>query len=190
MPVEWTTKNMPSGQQVRQEMVAALTDIGRYVRAKAAKYPEKGDSTTYRRTGTLGRSITVSEVQQAGRTATVYVGTNLHYAKHVEYGTGIYGRSGQRIRPKNGRALAWRSTGGAAGPASVLIAAGIARRKGKIGRAKARNVYLNFAASVRGMRGWHYMQRAFEDPATKQYFQRRVKQMFARLGAGQAGGKA
>lgn len=181
MSVQWMKKITVSAQYARGEVDAALNDIGRYVRAKAAKYPPKADSTTYRRTGTLGRSITVSDVQHRPGESLVYVGTNLHYAKHVEYGTGVYGRSGQRIRPKNAKALAWRSTGRIAGPAGVLIAAGIAKRKGKFRRARARDIYLNFAKSVKGMRGWHYMQKAFEDPATKQYFQTRVKQMFARL---------
>ncbi len=183
MPVQWTQSNLPRAAEVRTELHTALRDLGQYVRAKAARYPEKGDSSSYRRTGTLGRSIAVSDVQQAGRTATVYVGTNLHYAKHVEYGTGIYGRTGQRIRPKNARALAWRSTGGAAGPAAVIIAAGLGRRSGRFVRNQRRDVYLNFARSVRGMRGWHFMQRAFEDPATRRYFQRRVQQMFAGLSA-------
>jgi phage gpG-like protein len=39
------------------------------------------------------------------------VGTNIEYAPHQEYGTGVYGKTGQPIRPKNARILAWKSGG-------------------------------------------------------------------------------
>ncbi|MCD6289853.1 MAG: HK97 gp10 family phage protein [Anaerolineae bacterium] len=67
----------------------ALMDVGRYVRAQAAKYPPQKPTTTYRRTGTLGRSIAVDDrVRRSGNRHWVEVGTNVPYARFVEYGTG------------------------------------------------------------------------------------------------------
>ena len=39
------------------------------------------------------------------------VGTNLNYAIHQEYGTGIYGKNHAAIRPKTKKMLAWRQNG-------------------------------------------------------------------------------
>lgn len=35
------------------------------------------------------------------------VGTNVEYAKYQEYGTGIYGKTGQPIRPRNAKVLSF-----------------------------------------------------------------------------------
>lgn len=186
MPYQSTSKP-PNRTQVlaayRAERNKALTDTARYVRAKAAKYPPKASSASYKRTGSLGRSITVGEIKETPGYAAVEVGTNLHYARYVEEGTGIYGPKGVKIVPKTAKVLAWRSMGKPTGPASVLIATGLGRRKGKLSRRKAKDTYMNFAASVKGMKPWHYMQKAFEDPATQAYFKQRLAQMLANLGA-------
>jgi hypothetical protein len=60
---------------MKGEQSKALRDVGRFVRAKATKYPAQNPDSTYRRTGTLGRSITVSDVQSSGRGLYVEVGT-------------------------------------------------------------------------------------------------------------------
>ena len=139
----------------RAERRSALEDAGRYVQAKAAIYPPKPAGSTYDRTGTLGRSITVGEVHDDGTTGYVEVGTNLHYGPYVEYGTGVYGPKGVPITPKVAKFLAWKTN------------------KGKWVRAK----------SVRGMQPWHYMQKAFEDPATEAYLKARFEQCLARIAA-------
>lgn len=167
----------------RAERNKALTDTARYVRSKAAKYPPKTNSASYRRTGSLGRSITMSKIEELAGQALIWVGTNLHYAKAVEYGTGIWGKYQRRITPKNAKALAWRSMGKATGPGSLLIATGMGRRKGRLTHRKARDVYMNFAMSTRGMKGWHYMRSAFADPATQAYFNQRLAQMAGNLKA-------
>lgn len=181
MPYQPTSK-LPTASQVlaivKRAEDKALKDTGRYVQAKAAKYPAKADSSTYKRTGTLGRSITVSQPQATGNALYVEVGTNIPYARYVEEGTGIYGPKGQKIKPKSAKVLAWRSTGAGlfSGSRSVLIAAGISKRKGRIVSNAKRDIYLNFARSVRGMRPWHYMQNAFEDPESNSYFEARCQQ--------------
>jgi len=188
------TRRPPSAQAIkavaRLERRAALEDAGRYVQAKAAIYPPKPAGSSYNRTGTLGRSITVSTVTELGDSSFVEVGTNKHYARYVEYGTGIYRETaigvsagGDVIRPKTARALAWRSQGKQMGPGGKLIASGLRRSRGKLVPAAGRNEYMNFAAYVRGMHPWHFMERAFVDPATEAYFKARCEQMLARIAA-------
>jgi hypothetical protein len=111
----------------------------------------------------------------------VEVGTNLHYARYVEEGTGIFGPKRRKITPVTAKALAWRSMGGQAGPAAKLIAMGIGKRGGKIRHKKQGDLYMNFARSVKGMPGWHYMEKAFKSPETEAYFRARVMQMFGNI---------
>lgn len=158
MSFRWT-KPLPSKAALqriqREERTAALEEAGRYVQAKAAIYPPPPPASTYRRTGTLGRSIAVGEVQGADSPRTyVEVGTNLHYAPYVEYGTGLYGPRGQYITPKIAKFLAWKT-----GDDKWV-----------------------FARRVRGMHPWHFMQKAFEAPETTAYFQSRLEQMLRRIG--------
>lgn len=197
MPV--VIKTLPKAEKaiplIQAEQKAALRDAGHYVQAQAAKYPAKADSTWYKRTGTLGRSIAVGPVQVRGKGFSVEVGTNKHYARYVEYGTGIYGPKGARIVPKTAKALAWKSVaakmygvaGGRIGPGfnvgMVLLASGVSKRKGKIVANAARNTYLVFARSIRGMKPWHFMEKAFKAPETKAYFEQRLQQMRAKINA-------
>lgn len=58
-------------------------------------------------TGALKRSIT-SRVE--GHTGIVF--TNFEYAPYIEYGTGLFGKSGKRITPRKAKALHWTSRGG------------------------------------------------------------------------------
>lgn len=180
-------KHFPDPSKVkavlRAEEAAALRDVGGFVRSKAAKYPAKTDSASYKRTGTLGRSIAVGTPQAGYGGMYVEVGTNIHYAKYVEYGTGIYGPRGTPIKPKTAKVLAWRSTGRPVASGFKVIAMGIRKRKGKISHNKAKDTYMNFAMEVKGMRPWHFMQKAFEDPASAEYFKARVAVMFQRVQA-------
>ena len=172
---------------MRAERKSALEDVGEYVRVKAAQYPPRAGASG--RTGTLGKSIAVGQVQQAGTGYSwVEVGTNKHYARWVEYGTGIYHESAigvadphDRIRPKNARALAWRSTGQQMGPGGRRIGSGIRYSKGKVKASPKGDVFMNFASSVRGIKPWHFMERAFRAPETEAYFRARVEQMLANV---------
>lgn len=172
---------------MRAERKAALEDVGKFVQAKAAQYPPREGVSG--RTGTLGRSIAVGPVKQPGASYSwIEVGTNKHYARWVEYGTGIYHESAigvadphDRIRPKNAKALAWRSTGQQMGPGGRRIASGIRYRKGKMQAAPKRDVYMNFAGSVRGIKPWHFMEKAFTAPETDAYFRARVEQMLSNM---------
>jgi hypothetical protein len=190
MPVKISlVKNLPVQSKIhkilREERRAALLDSARYVRSLAARYPQQNPKTAYRRTGTLGRSVAVGEVAGNESALRVEVGTNLHYAPYVEYGTGIYGPKGQPIRPKSAKALAWRATGGALARAGLkggkLIAMGIALRKGKPRRWKKHDAYMMFARSVKGFPGWHFMRNAFADTGAQKYFIGRLEAMFARI---------
>lgn len=63
------------------------------------------------RSGALARSIEVSVVGRGGVTG-AQVGTSLFYAKYVHDGTGIYGPTGQVIRPRSKKALEFQGRGG------------------------------------------------------------------------------
>jgi phage gpG-like protein len=62
--------------------------------------------------GTLSNSLTASEVKKTMHQLSIAVGTNVAYAPHHEFGTGIYGKTGAPIRPKRAKVLAWRDKGG------------------------------------------------------------------------------
>lgn len=62
-------------------------------------------------TGRLRASIT-ADVVGRGSTLAGRVGTNVAYAPYVHGGTGIYGPSGQPIRPKTATYLTWTPRGG------------------------------------------------------------------------------
>lgn len=63
------------------------------------------------RTGALASSIEVSITTSGGVTG-AQIGTNLFYAKYVHDGTGIYGPSGQPIRPRSKKALEFQGSNG------------------------------------------------------------------------------
>lgn len=181
MPYQPTGKP-PTAAQVKriidQETDRALVDTARYVRSKAAQYPPKANSASYQRTGTLGRSIAVGNIQRRYTERSIEVGTNLHYARYVEEGTGLYGPAKQLIRPKTAKVLAWRSVGAG----TKLVASGLRRSRGQLRPRPDRDIYMVFARYTRGMRPWHYMRKAFEDDATAAYFRRRIEQAAERIG--------
>lgn len=86
-----------------------------------------------RKTSTLARSITYN-VEKSGGNWQSRVGSNIEYAPHQEYGTGIYGKTGAPIRPKKAKFLAW---------------------KGKSGQ-------MIFARSVKGVKGKKFMQKGID----------------------------
>ena len=160
------------------EVVSGMNDIGKYVQAQAAKYPAQNPATSYRRTGTLGRSITASKVDRSGQMYRMTVGTNKAYARYVEEGTGIYGPKGAPITPKSAKALAWRSTRGRlGGRRGKMIASGMRRSKGKFKPSPKHDTMMVFAMSSRGMPGWFFMKKAFTDARTVSYFKARVERI-------------
>lgn len=62
-------------------------------------------------TGRLRQSISVDLRTYRGRPA-VRIGTNVHYARYVHDGTGLYGPRRRLIRPTTKRVLRWRAGGG------------------------------------------------------------------------------
>lgn len=56
--------------------------------------------------GRLRNSLTL-EMRSEGGLPVARVGSNLPYARFVHDGTGVYGPTGNVIRPRNGRVLAW-----------------------------------------------------------------------------------
>ena len=169
------------------ETVSALEDMGKYVQAKAAKYPKQSPTSTYLRTTTLGPSIAVGPVMHGGGAYRVKVGTNKNYAPHVEYGTGIYGKTGQPITPKSGKVLAWVATRGRLQQAGQrghkLVASGLTVRKGKMRASPKHDTMMIFARSVKGFPGWFFMRNAMTGPQTKAYISARLNQLIKRVNA-------
>lgn len=66
----------PSG--IRRAMMEAIY----YVHSTVPRYPQKPPESTYRRTGTLGRSIN-TEVRAVGTDMVAAIGTNVVYAPWV-----------------------------------------------------------------------------------------------------------
>lgn len=61
--------------------------------------------------GRLRSSIQIRPATRRGNTIEGSVGTATQYAEYMERGTGIYGPSGQPIRPRRAKMLVWRSNG-------------------------------------------------------------------------------
>lgn len=183
MPINLKS-NSHSVQFVRAQTQKALEDIAKYIQAKAAKYPPQTSGTSYRRTGTLGRSIARGNVQKYGNGYRVEIGTSLKSARFVERGTGIYGPSGVPITPKAAKVLAWKSTRGqlkkaGLGGRGVMVASGMSKSKGKMRRYKAGDTMMIFAKTVKGMVGWKFMEKAFTSPQTRLYAQERIDRLAA-----------
>jgi len=62
--------------------------------------------------GTLGSSISAGEVKKTAGTLEIPVGTNVDYAPHHEFGTGIYGKNNAPITPKRAKMLRFVIKGG------------------------------------------------------------------------------
>jgi hypothetical protein len=114
------------------------------------------------RTGHYARSITSdvtplreAEAHPEGRVTGV-VGTNVFYAKYLEYGTGLYGPLHHWITPKKPGGVL-RFPAGPVGPGTAFTWAG-RRRSGRAG-AMAKYVY---AKRVRGIRPRRYARDAAE----------------------------
>lgn len=69
-------------RDVRPELEAATDEALGYVHSTVPGYPPPPPLSTYRRTGTLGRSIT-TEVKSIGRQVVGAIGTNLVYSPWV-----------------------------------------------------------------------------------------------------------
>jgi hypothetical protein len=167
MPVLITSGKFSSGQlkaAIRDAQRKLLMDLGKYVHSKATIYPPPSGGN-YKRTLTLGGSITVDAPVMQASGSYIEVGTNLKYARYVEEGTGLYGPKGARIYAKPGKVMAWPAIGAKGG------------KKGKKGKGGG----MIFARSTKGMPGWHYMKKAFQHPSTEAYFKARSAAMFGEL---------
>lgn len=101
----------------------------------------KQRATRSRRTGHYMRSIT-SRVERTGNVVVGQVGSNVPYARFLEYGTGLYGPRNRWIVPKRAKALRFPQ------PGNKGFSLAGRQRQGRAG-AQARWVY---AKRTRGMR--------------------------------------
>lgn len=71
--------------------------------------PNATETSLLHRTGRLLASLTAGASGSVSSLSsdTIEVGTNVRYARWLQEGTGIYGPSGEPIRPKNGKVLSF-----------------------------------------------------------------------------------
>lgn len=82
-------------------MRRATLESANYVHSQVPDYPAPPPGSTYRRTGTLGRSIT-TRVEKLGRNWAGYIGTNVVYAPWVISSSKV-GSRGPQARVHIGR---------------------------------------------------------------------------------------
>jgi hypothetical protein len=87
---------------VAKDIIKRCIRVESKAKQNISKNPKRVD------TGRLRASITW-EIRLLGQKPVGRVGTNVKYAKFVHDGTGIYGPTGQLIRPKHAKALRWKS---------------------------------------------------------------------------------
>lgn len=103
-------------------------------------------------TGRLLNSVT-HEVYATSRGPVARIGSNLDYARHVHDGTGVYGPSGQVIRPRTARALRWPTRG--------VSSARVSRSTGRTVTTHSQAASgVAFARYVRGSRGVPFLRDA------------------------------
>lgn len=152
MPVILSVRIVPTSPAVIQrEMRATVEDVARYASGRArllARQRTKAGSGRY------ADGFQASEARSHGggygMEADVY--SDVPYAAFQEEGTGIYGPSGQVIRPRRAKVLAWRSGG-----------------------------KMVFAAWVRGSPAKHVLRDALADQDVISYYRGRALQMLVRL---------
>lgn len=91
-------------QVVNRNMKDAIGRAAYFAEGKAKSYAPV-------RSGALRGSITAEGPRGSGLDIEARVGTNLKYAPHQEFGTGIYGKSSSLITPKSAKMLAWKQNG-------------------------------------------------------------------------------
>lgn len=85
--------------------------VGRDGLRRAKSVQRAARRKVHSRTGRLSRSIDVTQGYK-GRDLEYRVGTNLHYARFVHDGTGIYGPRHRPIRARAGHLLVFRASNG------------------------------------------------------------------------------
>jgi hypothetical protein len=85
-------------------VVSYMYDLGRQIQNEAKRRCPVDEG---RLRASIENTVTVSGTQ-----VIVRVGTVVEYALAVHNGTGIYGPSGQLIRPTNAKALSWKPRAG------------------------------------------------------------------------------
>jgi hypothetical protein len=141
-----------------------LTQVGRLLQTKARAEAEKPYGLgSGRKTGTLAAAIQVKGpyVSGSGKSTVVNVTVDQAMAPHAlwqEKGTGIYGPSGEVIRPKQAQVMAWIQTGRPY--VGYAVSAFLRRRADSKGAAQ----YQQYAKWVRGVKPKRFMEKAHKDP--------------------------
>lgn len=142
-----------------------LTQVGRLLQTKARAEASKPYGLgTGTKTGKLVAAIQVKGpyVSGSGKSTVVNVTVDQEMAPHAlwqEKGTGIYGPTGEVIRPKQAQVMAWIQTGR---PYVGVAVSAFLRKRGKGGNP---NQYQQYAKWVKGVKPKLFMEKARKDPA-------------------------
>lgn len=107
---------------VQQLLRSPVGPLARHMLTRGNRVRRAARRNINSRTGNLARSLTVDVVIENGG-AGVRIGSELHYARYVHDGTGVYGPRGRPIRPRRGKALKFAGQTG-----SVIVASSSGQR--------------------------------------------------------------
>lgn len=87
---ERVARRLARGERLGRELEPAMKAAVLYTQGQVPGYPPPPSGSTYRRTGTLGRSVTsqsapgaLSRVETLGSGVVGYIGTSIRYAPYV-----------------------------------------------------------------------------------------------------------
>jgi hypothetical protein len=111
----------------------------------------------------------------SGKSTVVNVQVDQEMAPHAvwqEHGTGIYGPTGEVIRPKTaGGVMAWVQTG------RPYVGYAVSARLIKRGKHAMGNQYQQYAKWVKGVKPKHFMQKARQDPTIAKLYREGGKRL-------------
>jgi hypothetical protein len=95
-------------RQLAQAPQLVITEAVKATNISLANYHRTARQIAPIDKGPLRNSITITPAKVEGTKITGSVGTDIEHAAAQEGGSGIYGPTKQRIRPKRARVLAWK----------------------------------------------------------------------------------
>ena len=157
-------KRITLNPEFEAEKTRLLTQVGRLLQTKARAEAERPYGLgTGRKTGKLAAAIQVKGpyTSGSGKSTVVNVSVDQAMAPHAlwqEKGTGIYGPTGEVIRPKQAQVMAWLQTGQ---PYVGVAVSAFLRRRASGGNPAQ---YQQYAKWVKGVKPKEFMKKARTDP--------------------------
>ena len=130
------------------------------------------------KTGKLHRAIQIKGPYGTPRSMVVQVWVDTDIAPHAlwqEKGTGIYGPSGEVIRPKQAQVMAWIQTGQ---PYVGVAVSAFIRKRAARGNAPQ---YQQYAKWVKGVKPKHFMEKARKDQGIAAFHRNTMRNVFEHM---------